>query len=123
MKKLSIILLSALFLSSIISCSKDETKKGTVTFGANYNVINCITTVTVFIDGEKLGKLNFYTDSIIDCGRPENLNKQLPVGQHAYKVEIRPAMGTGCTKDISGNILINENECTKVFINYYKIDF
>ena len=122
MKAITRIVFSILFLISIFSCSKDDTKKGTATFGANYNVINCITTVTVFIDGEKLGKLTFYTDTILYCGQPENLNKQLSVGPHDYKVEIRPITGIGCTKDIIGTISIIENECTKIFIDYRKID-
>lgn len=119
-----ILLLAASFLLLlIISCSKEETKKGTATFGANYDVINCITNVTIYIDGEKMGKLNSYTHGITECGQPENLTRELSVGQHSYEVLIRPESGSGCTKDITGNILIYENECTKVFVDYFAVDF
>jgi hypothetical protein len=123
MKKTAIVLVMTSLLFLIISCRKDETKKGTATFGANYNVINCITNVTVYIDGECIGKLKSYTAGITDCGQPENLTTDLPEGQHSFKVEIRPMSGTGCTKDISGTIMINKNECTKVFIDFFTIDF
>ena len=106
-----------------VSCSKDESKNGTVTFGANYNVINCITNVTIFVDGEKIGKLESYTAEITDCGQPGNVTKKLPVGEHTYKVEIRPEAGSVCAKDINGTFLIRENECTKVFVDYDKIKF
>ena len=44
-----IIFIGLTILSS--SCNKDKTNKtGFVTFGANYNIINCITTVTIYVD-------------------------------------------------------------------------
>ncbi len=124
MKKtlLLLVVLSLFFVST--GCKKEkEDKKGTATFGANYHVINCLTNVTIYIDGNKIGRLNSFTDGITRCGQTENLTTELTVGQHSYKVEIRPESGSGCSKDISGTIDIKENECTKVFTDYLKIDF
>jgi hypothetical protein len=113
----------SLFLLVIFSCRHEENLKGTVTFGANYDVINCITNVVIFIDGKQIGKLNSPSHGITECGQPENLTEELMVGPHSYKIEIRPALGIGCTKDINGTVDIIENECTKVFIDYYSINF
>jgi len=125
MKKTAMLLCVAALCLFSVSCSKDvnkdDGKNGTVTFGANYDVINCITTVTIFIDGQNIGKLTNATDTITECGHPGNVTKRLPVGEHSYKVEIRPALGSGCSKDITGTVQIKENECTKVFINYFKV--
>lgn len=111
------------FVLTTTSCEKDSGKTGTVTFGANYHIINCITNITVFIDGEKVGMIEMPSDSVIDCGISGYLNKDVSIGNHSYKVEIRPEMGAGCTKDIKGTFRIHENECKKIFIDYTKIDF
>lgn len=121
MKKTAFLLLAITFCTFTTSCRQDDGPSGTVTFGANSNVINCPTNVTIFIDGQNSGKLTNYTDTITECGQPGNVTKKLPVGVHSYKVEIRPAIGDGCTKDITGTVQIKENECSKVFINYFKI--
>ena len=123
MKKTNFIigLLICIGLTSAFS-SCDEEKKGTVTFGANFHVINCISTVTIFLDGEELGALQQAVDSISTCGEPENITKEIPVGEHTYKIEIRPIIGNGgCTKDISGTFVIAENECRKMFVDYYQL--
>ena len=44
-----------------------------------------------------------FVDSIKGCGESENLTKSISVGEHTYKVEIRPISGVGCTKDIIGS--------------------
>jgi len=109
-------------ISIFNSCDKTEdSKTGFVTFGANYHIINCISTVTIYVDNEKIGTLTNPTDTIIDCGEESNITKELSIGEHSYKIEIRPASGTGCTKDIDGTFTISENECEKVFIDYLEV--
>ena len=121
-KNILLIAISIIFLT--ISCDNDDVKEtGTVTFGANYHAINCITYVTVYIDGTELGTLQSPTDEITECNAPENLSKELTVGKHSYLIEIRPELGTGCTKDIVGSFELDENECEKLFIDYFEIDF
>jgi len=129
MKRLKIILtllLVCLGLTlTISSCDKEKSdpRKGTVTFGANYHVINCMSTVTVFLDGKNIGTLQHSVDAIYHCGEAENITKEIPVGEHSYKVEIRPENGGGgCTKDISGTFVISdENECRTIFIDYLQL--
>ncbi|MEN8122384.1 MAG: hypothetical protein ABFS35_18710 [Bacteroidota bacterium] len=99
----------------------DKKEYGFVTFGANYHIINCLSTVTVYLDGFNIGTLQNPTDTIKECGQPENITKEISTGKHYYKVEIRPKIGTGCLKDIFGTFEIEENECEKVFIDYRTI--
>lgn len=101
-----------------VYCHNDNVnEEGYVTFGANYHVINCISTVTVFIDDENIGTLQQSVDTISECGEEGNLTKKIAVGKHTYRVEIRG----GCTKDIAGTFVISENKCEKIFIDYYQI--
>ena len=110
---------------SVFSCGEEQNdqKKGSVTFGANYHAINCITTVTVFLDEENIGTLQHSVNAIDNCGEAENITKEISIGKHSYKISIRPESGSGCTKDISGTFEISENECKKVFIDYFQINF
>ncbi len=130
MKKTKIfnsVIITLLLVTAVtfLSCIKnnDEDKTGFVTFGANFHIINCITTVSIYIDGEFIGKLENYTNGISDCNQPENITKEITIGEHKYKIEIRPDRGDGCTKDIEEPFIIVENECEKVFIDYSTIDF
>lgn len=107
----------------LFSC-KDENNNGatgTVAFGANYHIINCITTVDVFIDGKHYGQLEGPADSVPDCMANYGLRTELETGHHAYKVEIRPLMGIGCSEDVEGELNITEGGCETVFINYLKV--
>ena len=109
-------------ISILNSCDKTEDKEtGFVTFGANYHIINCISNVTIFVDNEKTGTLTSPADTIIDCGEESNITKELTVGDHSYKIEIRPETGIGCTKDINGIFTISKNECEKIFIDYLEV--
>lgn len=118
---ISILIIFAGFVI-VNSCDKAENdKKGFVTFGANYHIINCITSVTIYVDDKNIGTLENPTNSIVDCGEETNITKELTVGEHSYKVEIRPEIGSGCTKDITGTFTISENKCEKIFIDYLHV--
>ncbi len=121
-----------IFLTALIvfftfsSCSKKENEEeieesGFVTFGANYNIINCITNVTIYVDDENIGTLANYTDSISECGDENCITEELAIGEHSYKVEIRPESGSGCSKDVEGTFIISQDECEKIFIDYLEI--
>ncbi len=112
-----------LFVLIFYACDSSNTSvgKGAVTFGANFHVINCPTTVTVYIDDEKIGSLRHFTDEITECGAATNITKELPVGEYSYKVEVRATMGKGCERDIEGTFSITENGCEKIFIDYNEI--
>lgn len=77
--------------------------------------------MTIYIDNENIGMLENSADTISDCGEEFNITKELSVGEHSYKVEIRPESGNGCTKDINGTLTISENKCEKIFIDYLQI--
>lgn len=116
------VLIIFLGISIFESCNQKEDKEtGFVTFGANYHIINCISKVTIYIDNVKIGTLINPTDTIKDCGEDSNITKELAVGNHSYKIEIRSETGTGCTKDINGVFTISKNKCEKIFIDYLKV--
>lgn len=127
MKKFSImssVLLSTFFGLTLVfsSCVKEESeKKGFVTFGANYHIINCISTVNISIDGKIIGDLKNPTDTISECGEKGNITEEVSIGEHTYNVKIRSESGTGCTENIAGRFSISENECEKIFIDYLEI--
>lgn len=117
----SIIVFCAIFL---LSCEKtDSTPKGSVTFGANNHIINCITKVVIVIDGEEVGVIPGFSDAITECGNKQNLTKGLPIGHHTYVAKIIPEHGNECRKEISGSFDLIQNECVKIFIDYQKINF
>ena len=122
MKALNNLFILFILLTLITSCEKQD-NVGQVTFGANYHVINCITTVDIYIDEQYLGQLQNFTNEITKCDQPENLSKKLSTGDHSYKIEIRPLQGVGCTKDILGEFSLSKNECYIVFVDYFKIDW
>jgi len=103
------------------SYTKEESLYGSVTFGANYHVINCLVTVTIYIDHQKIGKLESYTNPLADCYQPDCITRTLPPGPHTYQVEIRGETGNTCMKDISGSFEIFENECERIFIDFFQI--
>ncbi|MCT4639410.1 MAG: hypothetical protein N4A72_17025 [Bacteroidales bacterium] len=113
------LLLAIIILSA---CNDNDDKKtGYVTFGANYDIINCLSTATIFIDNKSIGVLNSPTSSISDCGEQSNLTTELVTGMHVYKIEIRPKEGAEFTKDINGMFTISEGECEKIFIDYQQV--
>ena len=110
---------NVIFINGVqVYCHNDNGKgKGYVTFGANYHVVNCISTVSIFLDSENIGTLQNPVDAISECGEEKNLTKKISVGEHTYRVEIRGS----CTKDIVGTFVVSESECKKIFIDYYQI--
>ena len=117
--KLIISLLISLGLTCVFSSCGDKVEKteAYVTFGANRHIVNCLSDVTIFLDNENIGVLEGYVDTINDCGELGTLTKKISTGEHNYKVEIRG----GCEKDVTGTFTVLENECKKVFIDYFQI--
>jgi len=114
-KKLLIVLL---ILCIGYSCEESNTKTGDVAFGANYGIINCATDISIYVDGRKIGKLDAPCDEIKECGQPGSLSEELSVGEHSYKIEIQALSGGSCSDDINGSILITEDGCAKVFVDF-----
>jgi hypothetical protein len=115
---ISFVCIGLIFFVSSCDENLNNQKKGSVTFGANYHVINCITTVTIFLDGKNIGTLQHSVDAIENCGEDGNITKKVSIGEHSYKVEFRSGSGgSECTKDISGIFEISEDECKTIFID------
>jgi hypothetical protein len=124
MKKLSFWILPLFLLLIAFTCDKIQTKEGTVSFAANYGVINCPTTVTIYVDSKKIGVLESSLDNLSTCGQIGSLTQDISFGQHTYKAEIRSLTGVGCTKDLTGTFQLNEeNKCAKLFFDFYSFVF
>lgn len=120
-KAISSLLICVGIAFMLSSCDDDkDDKKGFVTFGANYHVINCFSTVTIYLDGKNIGTLESPTDTILNCDDPGNITRKISTGEHLFKIEVR-SEGGGCTKDIVGVFDIAENECKKIFVDYWQI--
>lgn len=105
---------------TLSSCDDKDDKKGVVTFGANYHIINCISTVTIYLDGKNIGTLESPTDTILNCNEPGNITREISTGDHLFRVEVRSGESR-CTHDMVGVFELSENECKKIFIDYRQI--
>lgn len=123
MKKVILSIFTTVVFLLVLSCNDDEQATGTVVFGANYHVINCITEVDVYIDGEHIGQLENFTDSVPNCDLDYGIRKEIEIGTHSYKVEIRPDTGTGCTADVSGELDVKEGGCETVFVDFFNLEW
>jgi len=56
-------------------------------------------------------------NAISECGEIGTLTKKIPIGEHTYRIEIQGS----CEKNITGTFVVSENECEKIFIDYYQI--
>ena len=122
-------LLICLGLAFVFSSCEDK-KEAYVTFGANYHVLNCPVTVTVFLNGENIGTLQNSVDAINDCGEAGNITKKIGVGTHNFDVVAISSYDTndflyenlnginGCTKYFKGTFTVSENECKKIFFDF-----
>lgn len=119
-KAISSLLICVGIAFMLSSCDDDNDKKGFVTFGANYHIINCISTVTIYLDGKNIGTLESPTDTILNCDDPGNITRKISTGDHIFRVEVRSGEG-GCSHDMVGVFELSENECEKIFIDYREI--
>lgn len=121
MKKDNVFLLIIAGLSVMLlfsSCEDLFKKKATVTFGSNFHIVNCLSTVTVYLDGKNIGTLKHGVDTIYDCGEEENITKEIKAGHHAYKIRFSSESGGCADKELTGVFTVAENECEKVFIDF-----
>ena len=104
----------------LISCNKDNNSTSQITFGANYHVLNCGPVyVDISVDNKKIGQLTQPCDTIIECNINGNVTKETTTGFHSFKIEITG----GCEKTLTGNVKIDENECKKIFIDFFQMDW
>lgn len=109
------------FAFTFSSCDEMNKEKAVVSFGANYNIANCMSTVAVYLDDDFLGTLESAVDTILDCYDEGTITKEITVGDHAYRIEI--LSDSGCiTKELKGEFTVFENECKKIFIDYRNLD-
>jgi hypothetical protein len=106
-----------LIILTMYGCEKiNETDKGNISFGVNTHIINCIATGEVFIDSKSIGIIPGFCDSIVDCESGSNLNKEISVGKHSYKIEVKGQSGT-CYKVKEGDFELGKGECIKIFLD------
>ena len=104
----------------INGCEKsNDTDKGNVSFGVNTHIINCIATGEVFIDDKSIGIIPGFCDSVVDCNSANTLNKEISVGKHSYKIEVKGQSGS-CYKIKEGSIDLKKSDCIKIFMDLTK---
>ena len=94
----------------------EETGNGTVSFGSNYEILNCMVESKVFIDGDKIGSIPGYCDTIINCISDYTLNKEISEGTHSFRIEIANQSGN-CYNEKSGEFSIKKDDCVRIFFN------
>lgn len=97
----------------IVGCDKDKDGTGTVSFGSNYYLMNCIVESALFVDGELIGSLPGNCDSIVDCASDLTLNLEVSEGDHSYEIIISNQDGS-CFADTSGVFAVGKDECIKI---------
>jgi hypothetical protein len=102
-----------------VGCEK-TLDKGKVSFATNTGIVNCPIDAYLFIDNIKYGVIPDIGDSSRDCNSSSNLNLELPIGKHKFKVEMKGISGS-CASDTTGFINIIKDECTLVFIDITKL--
>jgi hypothetical protein len=107
-----------LLIFAFSSCDENKNNNGFVTFGANFNIINCISNITIYLDDKNTGTLQNPTDTIRDCGQEDCITREISVGKHSYKIEIQPESDVLYPLHIKDSFEIKENDCKKIFIDY-----
>ena len=116
----SIVIGLLLCILTMNSCEEaNESDKGKVSFGVNTHIINCIATGEVFIDNKSIGIIPASCDSIVDCESESNLNIDLSVGKHSYKIQVKGPSGS-CYKLKEGDFELGKDECVKIFFDLTK---
>ncbi len=113
MKKLALIGL----LLVMVSCDKNkelvEEGTGTVSFGSNYGLLNCIIESEVFVDGELIGSIPGSCDSVFDCAGDATLNHELSEGEHSFEIILSDQDGS-CFADTTGEFTVGTDECLTI---------
>ena len=119
---LKILIVSIMYLITLISCEKkDEYKNdGEVSFYTNAQAfLNCGEfDVDVYIDSIKIGVLSkplpiLATDKQPDCGDPLTLTIKKKTGEYVYSAEGK----CGSNLKWEGDFQIMKDSCTKIFLN------
>lgn len=104
----------------IVGCDKNKDLvnegTGTVSFGSNYELLNCTVESEVFVDGELIGSLPGNCDSIIDCAGDATLNHELSEREHSFEI-ILSAQDGSCYADTSGEFTIYKDDCLAIHFN------
>lgn len=106
-----------IILMTIIGCDKNDTyNKGSVSFGTNTRLLNCITTTKVYIDNKEIGIVEGFCDTIIDCAGDNTLNIELSTGEHSFRFEVSGLNGS-CYREKAGDFTLDKYECEKIFFD------
>jgi hypothetical protein len=104
----------------LIGC--EEKGIGTVSFGSNNDLLNCIQDAYVFVDGIEIDIIPGYCDSIIDCESEYTLNHTVTEGNHDYKIVIENRSAGTCYMEKTGDFAIKKDECIRVYYDVTQND-
>lgn len=102
-----------------VACNKKDNPEefGQITFGSNYDIVNCPIQVSVYIDDLFVGEISSPCDSIVDCGIEGNVTKSVEMGTHTYKCLLQSPETDSCYNEIKGTVHVDKDECKKIFID------
>lgn len=104
---------------TIVSCENNGSNdddiigSGTVSFGSNFHLVNCVIESKVIIDGELIGSLPGSIDTIIDCSGDATLNHELLEGDYSFEIILSDQDGS-CFADTTGEFTIGKDECITI---------
>lgn len=111
-----------IFILIIVGCDKNDIEdKGSVSFGINTHILNCVTTTKVYIDNREVGIIEGFCDTIIDCKSENTLNIELKTGKHNFRFEVSGLNGS-CFREKAGDFELDKDECEKIFFDITKRD-
>ncbi|MBN2663393.1 MAG: hypothetical protein JXR68_07060 [Bacteroidales bacterium] len=113
---IAIIFSFAIFVNSCkTTCCHNITP---VSFGANLNVLNCLCTAKVFVDGNEIGTIPGSVNDVTACDNENTLNVEFGESEHFYEIIVLSDNDT-IAKQI-GIFDVTKHDCVKIFFDLTK---
>lgn len=106
-----------MLITILLSCEMEEQveqKIGEVTFETNQYIMNSTFDIDIYIDHEKVGRINNSTDAE---SSKYKFCKKLNIGVHNYEVKIYSYSGEP-SKSIKGKFILKEKQQNEIFIDF-----
>lgn len=114
--KILILVLSSLFAVSVNSCKTTCChNNATVSFGSNTNLLNCLCTAKVYVDGNEIGEIPGSVSDVISCDNENNLNVEFSESDHYYEIII--FSGSDTLGKQTGYFDVSKSDCIKLFFD------
>jgi len=122
MKTKLVIIVFFLAVVFVYSCKPETTCCHNITpvsFGANINVLNCICTAKVFVDGHEIGEIPGSVNDVTSCEDSNTLNIEFGESDHYYEIIIFSGIDTIGKKE--GFFDVTKHDCVKIFFDLFEL--